>query len=326
MAHALIDMWPRLGGSGQWLDGLALPRRLAVGWSGGVDSTALLLALADRGHEIVAWHVDHGWHAGSAAVAEALQRKAANWGIEFHRARTRPVLNKNREGEARRARFEQFAAWAAGQGIETLCLAQQRDDQAETVCMRLLQGAGPAGCAGMRRERYWQGLRIVRPLLHIGRDELAAALLGAGVDWYEDASNQDTSLLRNRIRHRLFTAVRESGVDPVALFGRWQVQAARLAQRLDALADDVPLTAWRDGAVMGWEDWRSSPAPVRAVLLQRMNAQVFGEGAVLGRRHILLAEQWLRNGGKSGIDLSRCRLFRRRQNLHLAPAAVSLSG
>lgn len=314
---------PELTGTEHWLDRVSLPQRLAVGYSGGADSTALLLALAGRGHEVVAWHVDHGWHAASAAVADRLQARAAAWGIEFHRARVRSVQCRNREGAARKARFEQFSVWAAEQRMQTLCLAQQRDDQAETVCMRMLQGAGPAGCAGMRRERSWRGLRIVRPLLHIGRDELVAALVRAGVDWYEDDSNLDTSLLRNRIRHELFAALRNRGVEPVALFGRWQAQAAKLAKQLDGLADSVALDMQRGSAVVRWEDWRSSPAPVRAVLLQRMNARLFGEGAVLGRRHILLAEQWLGNGGNSGIDLSRCRLFRSRQNLHLAPAAVS---
>lgn len=142
---------PKLIDSDLWLDRLTLPHRLAVGYSGGADSTALLLALAGRGHEVVAWHVDHGWHAGSSAVADSLQVRAAAWGIEFHQLRVQLQSDRNREAEARKARFEQFSIWAGEQGIQTLCLAQQRNDQAETVCMRMLQGAGPAGCAGMRQ-------------------------------------------------------------------------------------------------------------------------------------------------------------------------------
>ena len=310
---------------GHWLARTGLPQRLAVGYSGGVDSTALLLALASSGHEVVAWHVDHGWHVGSAGVAEDLQARAAFWGIEFHRARVQAGNDKNREARARQARFAQFSAWAAEQGITTLCLAQQRDDQAETVCMRLLQGAGPAGCSGMRSERFRQGLRIVRPLLHIRRSELVRALRQAGVDWYEDASNHDTTLLRNRIRHDLFASLRSRGTDPVELFCRWQVQAEHLSARLDRLADAVALDMRKGVAVIAWDAWQSSPAAVRAVLLQRMSASLFGEGTVLGRRHILLAEEWRRRGGRQGIDLSRCRLFRSRENLHLAPAEVSLS-
>ncbi|OIQ01851.1 MAG: tRNA lysidine(34) synthetase TilS [Zetaproteobacteria bacterium CG2_30_59_37] len=307
-----------------WFAGVDLPQRLAVGFSGGADSTALLLALAAAGHQVVAWHVDHGWHAGSVRVADALQAKAAGWGIEFHRVRLDPPSGKNREAEARKARFAQFVAWGEAQGIATLCLAQQRNDQAETVCMRLLQGAGPAGCAGMRAGRLWQGLNIVRPLLHIGRGEVEQVLLAAGVDWVEDASNRDTTLLRNRIRHQLFPAARSAGIDPVELFCRWQAQAVRLSAQLQWLADEIGLEMRQGAAVVGWDAWQSSPAAVRAVVLQRMSASLFGEGAVLGRRHILLAEAWRGQGGRAGIDLTRSRLFRDREYLHLARAEVSL--
>lgn len=315
---------PELSGTQHWLREVELPRRLAVGLSGGADSTALLLALANAGHQVVAWHVDHAWSKASARVADAVQARAESWGIECHRARLQGFSGKNREAEARKARFEQFAAWGEMQDVATLCLAQQRDDQAETVCMRLLQGAGPAGCAGMRGERLWRGLRIVRPLLHVTRRELETVLKRAGVDWIEDASNRDTTLLRNRLRHELFPAMRRAGSDPVELFCRWQVQAARLSSHLKMLADGVALQVDSGSVVVDWEAWRDSPAAVRAVLLQRMNAGLFGEGAVLGRRHIRLAEAWRRQGGRRGIDLSRCRLFRDMQNLHLARAQVSL--
>jgi len=315
---------PNLIGTDHWLAAAQLPQRLAVGYSGGADSTALLLALAAHGYEVVAWHVDHGWHTDSAAVADALQLRAASWGIEFHQARVHLRSGKNREAEARKARFEQFSLWAAEQHISTLCLAQQRDDQAETVCMRLLQGAGPAGCSGMREQRVRGNLNILRPLLHIERAELIRALDAAGVDWYEDASNSDTTLLRNRIRHELFPAVREKGINPTDLFCRWQLQAEHLSTRLNLLADKVALDLRQGIAVVDWEAWKTSPRAVRAMLLQRMSASVFGEGTVLGRRHILLAEEWRRQGGRQGIDLSRCRLFRSRESLHLAPATVSL--
>jgi len=307
-----------------WLDESNLPHRLAVGFSGGADSTALLLALAQHGHEVVAWHVDHGWSDTSADVADALQHKTAAWGIEFHRARLSAPSGKNREAEARKGRFAQFSAWASSQKINTLCLAHHRNDQAETVCMRLLQGAGTGGCSGMRRLRESNGLRVVRPLLHVARDEIVEVLRDSGLNWHEDASNKDTTLLRNRIRQRLFPAVQAAGIDPVHLFMRWQTQAMTLQQRLNDNADVVDVHAQNGAAVVDWRTWRDSSVPVRAVILQRMNAQVFGEGAVLGRRHIELAEIWRGQGGRAGIDLSRCRLFRDRQTLHLAPVSVNL--
>jgi hypothetical protein len=176
----------------------------------------------------------------------------------------------------------------------------------------------------MREQRMRGDLQIVRPLLHIGRAELVRVLDAAGVDWHEDASNSDKSLLRNHIRHELFPAVREKGIDPADLFCRWQEQARRLSLRLNQLADKVSIELKQDAAVIRWDSWSSSPQPVRALLLQRMSASLFGEGVVLGRRHILLAEAWRSKGGRQGIDLSRCRLFRSRESLHLAPVTVSL--
>jgi len=325
MQQTHMKQAPELSLASDWLRGVNLPHRLAVGYSGGADSTALLLALAGAGHQVVAWHVDHGWSDHSAVLADNLGARAAAWGIEYHSARVNPCTDKNREAEARRARFERFAAWGEAQGIDTLFLAQQRNDQAETVCMRLLQGAGVAGCCGMRAQRGWRGLNIVRPLLHIERNELEAALVQAGVDWFDDVSNRDTSLLRNRIRHELFPAMRRTGRDPVDLFCRWQTQAVLLTARLQVLADKIGLEMQQGDAVVDWELWHSSPAAVRAVVLQRMSASLFGEGSVMGRRHILLAEVWRSQGGRQGIDLSRCRLFRDREYLHLARAEVSLS-
>jgi len=307
-----------------WLAGQALPHRLAVGFSGGADSTVLLLALAQHGHQVVAWHVDHGWGEGSADIADVLQRRVASWGIEFHRARLSVPSGKNREAEARKGRFGQFSKWASSQKINTLCLAHHCNDQAETVFMRLLQGAGPAGCCGMRYQREHDSFFVIRPLLQVARCEMVEILRDAGVDWYEDASNKDTSLLRNRIRHRLFPTVQAVGSDPVALFLRWQVQAVLLQQRLNDKADAVRVDSQNGVAVVDWHAWCDSLVPVRAVVLQRMNARVFGAGAVLGRRHIELAEVWRSHGGRTGIDLSRCRLFRDRENLHLAPVPVSL--
>ncbi|MDQ6987936.1 MAG: tRNA lysidine(34) synthetase TilS [Mariprofundaceae bacterium] len=320
----LVSSLPRLFASpGHWLSGQALPHRLAVGFSGGADSTALLLALAQLGHRVVAWHVDHGWNEASGELAAKLKRKTATWGIEFHSARLPSPSGKNREAEARQGRFACFSDWAESQQVQTLCLAHHADDQAETVCMRMLQGSGSAGCSGMRRQRDWQGLRIVRPLLHVSRSEIVAALRCAGINWFEDGSNRDTTLLRNRIRHRLFPALRASGTEPLELFQRWQKQAVLLQQRLNGMADAVPVIMQDGAAVVAWDVWRDSSMAVRAVVLQRMHALIFGEGAVLGRRHIRLAEVWRLQGGRSGIDLTRCRLFRRRQTLHLAAVAVN---
>ncbi|WP_100278313.1 tRNA lysidine(34) synthetase TilS [Mariprofundus aestuarium] len=311
-----------------WLGGSnrsVLPHKVAVGWSGGADSTALLLALKVSGHDVVAWHVDHGWRDSSRHESAILAGRASRWGIPFYSARLSAAGEANREAEARRGRLEQFLRWSSELDVTTLCLAHQLDDQAETVCMRLLQGAGAGGCRGMQQERMHHGLRIVRPLLHVSGAELREALRLAGAEWFEDPSNSDMSIWRNRIRHGLFPRMAAAGVAPELLFMRWQKQAERVAVHLDAGADVVLKNSSspaknNDGVVrLSWRQWVDCPAAVRARVLQRMMATALGDGVTPGRRHIVLVEQWTSRNGRGGLDLSGCRLQRRKGDLHLLP-------
>jgi len=302
----------------------ALPSQLAVGWSGGADSTALLLALKFAGYDVVAWHVDHGWRASSSDEAKVLAERAAEWDIPFVTASVKAAVENNREAEARRGRFTQFLQWSQESGVTTLCLAHHADDQAETVCMRLLQGAGAGGCRGMQRERFFKGLRIVRPLLHVAGPELRRALQAGGFAWFEDPSNRDMSIWRNSIRFQLFPRLQQAGVEPVELFLRWQRQAERLTRQLDADADlllnrDGSSELSSEGAALLWRPWAASSPAVRARVLQRMMVATMGAGKTPGRRHIELVEQWTSRSGRGGLDLSGCRLQRKRAYLHLLP-------
>ena len=314
-----------------WLDGqeLVLPGQpLAVGWSGGADSTALLLALKAAGYQVQAWHVDHAWRASSQSETEQLALQAQEWGIPFHAARLVEPAGKNREAEARRGRYSQFSRWGKMFGVEALCLGHHQEDQAETVYMRLLQGAGPAGCRGMHEERCFEGLRLLRPLLHLSGQSLRRALQQAGVSWFEDPSNSDARLWRNHIRHISFPAMRQVGVDPITLFLRWRAQAESLAGRLDVeaellLADDIVDEA--DGLSISWQRWRAGSAPVRARVLQKIMLSVLGEGVTPGRRHIELVELWTTKHGRGGLDLSGCRLYRHQGRLHLQAAGAGFA-
>ncbi|MDQ6970154.1 MAG: tRNA lysidine(34) synthetase TilS [Mariprofundus sp.] len=306
-----------------------LPHRLAVGWSGGADSTALLLALKQLGHDVQAWHVDHAWRDSSEQEAESLSEKASAWAIPFLSARLQMPSGKNREAEARKGRLAQFQNWQRQGGITTLCLGQHRQDQAETVCMRLLQGAGAGGCRGMSHQRQFGDLRIVRPLLHVSVQDLKQALLKAGIEWFEDPSNSDLSIWRNRIRHQLFPAMQQVGIAPDDLFLRWQRQADVLMQRIDDLVNDL----WRrkvecdHGRItLPWSVWLACSAPVRARLLQRMVNCLHGGAATPGRRHIELVELWTQKNARGGLDLSRCRLYRRKGSLHLQSTRAALAG
>jgi len=304
-----------------------LPQRLAVGWSGGADSTALLLALQQAGHDVQAWHVDHGWRESSQREAEALARQAGGWNIRFFSARLALPSGKNREAEARQGRLAQFQRWSHTHNIRTVCLAQHQEDQAETVCMRLLQGAGAGGCQGMHRQRQFDELRIVRPLLHVPKQALRQALMDAHISWFEDSSNNDMSIWRNRIRHQLFPAMQAAGVSPQTLFLRWQQQAHNLMLQIDHEAEQcwhgVRQTEQRIS--LPWTLWTAGSTAVRARLLQKMMRQLLGDGITPGRRHIELVELWTEKNGRTGLDLSRCRLYKECGCLHLQPTSAAFA-
>ena len=314
-----MNSLPVLHQSREWLDATrlsnwmpeALPSRLAVGWSGGADSTALLLALKSCGYEVHAWHIDHGWHADSARLAEQLEKKAEAWAIPFTSMRLENAPDNNREAEARSGRYEAFQMLAKQSGLTDVCLAHHRDDQAETVFMRMLQGAGVHGLSGMQPVRMRGGLRIFRPFLHLSRSEIIKALKLAGVDWLEDASNSDTTLWRNKLRRQIFPAMADCGVDPVELFMRWQRQAADVVGRIDDALKLVDFECGRNDCSLSWQVWKSLTPLLRIYLLQQMMQRLFGDGTVAGRRHIELMTLWMEQGGKGGLDLSRCRLMRK---------------
>ncbi|MDX8395680.1 MAG: tRNA lysidine(34) synthetase TilS [Mariprofundaceae bacterium] len=302
-----------------------LPDSLAVGWSGGADSTALLLALKAIGKDVQAWHVDHGWRKSSKLEAKKLEKQADIWGIPFLLATLTEKPGKNLEALSRQARYQAFQQFSKDSGVFALCLGHHRDDQAETVCMRLLQGAGVFGCRGMRPIHRVGFLTLFRPLLHVSGDEIRQVLKGVNVPWFEDPSNVDMSLWRNRIRQQLFPRMLELGYDPELLFYRWQKQAVCISEKIEEMAQHVEIKYRDRECVIAWQVWCELQAPVRAYVLQRMTSELLGDGVVAGRRHLLEVEAWTQRGGKGGLDLSRCRLMRQHGRLLLRSANVVAS-
>jgi len=294
-----------------------LPPSIAVGWSGGVDSTALLLVLHNAGLQVQAWHIDHAWHKKSSDDALCLSKLAEAWNIPFLSRRLAETPASNREAHARQGRYQAFQSMAEETGVCAIALGHHADDQAETVCMRMLQGAGVMGCRGISSKSCRNGLDIYRPLLHVRRASLESALHKQGVECLHDVSNNDLSLWRNRIRLELFPSMLLLGVDPYVLFMRWQKQAVTLANMIDIGADNISLNTTASACSILWYDWQNLSQAVRAQVLQRMAASVLGEGVVFGRRHIELIEFWQKKGGRGGLDLSACRLSRQGGCLHL---------
>lgn len=180
---------------------------LCVAYSGGPDSTALLHALAQlpaaRERGLRALHVDHGLHAQSQQWATHCRQLAQEWGVPclVLRVEVEHARGYGLEAAARAARYRAFAA-SLRRG-ERLLLAHHRDDQAETVLLKLLRGAGPEGLGGMRvTRRLGEGL-LWRPLLDLPRAQLRAYVEQHALPCIDDPSNQDARLSRNFLRHEI---------------------------------------------------------------------------------------------------------------------------
>ena len=187
---------------------------IVVGLSGGKDSVALTDALASlrrrRGFRVVAAHLDHGLRPGSpedvvfcAASCERLDVpfRAGTADVRARAARERGGL----EQAARRERYAYLRRVRDEEKAAAIAVAHTRDDQAETLLLRLLRGAGATGLAGMR-PRVGD---VVRPLLAVSREEVLAYLRERGLEWREDPSNADTAHRRNRVRHELIPYLEE---------------------------------------------------------------------------------------------------------------------
>jgi tRNA(Ile)-lysidine synthase len=222
--------------------------RLVVALSGGSDSVALLHILKDLhdGGELrldAAAHVNHGIRGAAADEDEQFCRHlcaALDVPFEVTREDVPALARRDRtsiEVAARRARRAFLLAVLASRGADSVATAHTRDDQAETVLMRLVRGAGLNGAAGIAPRRG----AIVRPLLGCGREELRAHLAARGQAWREDATNADVSMPRNRVRHEILPQL-EKHFNPQA-----RVALARFAEMAredeDSLAREAAAAA-----------------------------------------------------------------------------------
>lgn len=180
---------------------------LCVAYSGGPDSTALLHALAHlpeaRARHLRALHVDHGLHPESARWAAHCRAFCATLGLacEVRAAKVDRASGIGLEAAARHARYVIFAEHLHAD--ERLVFGHHQDDQAETVLLKLLRGAGPEGLGGMRAERPWGSGSIWRPLLAIPRQVLRDYVDAHDLACIHDPSNDDRQLARNHLRHEI---------------------------------------------------------------------------------------------------------------------------
>lgn len=277
---------------------------LVVGVSGGPDSLALLDCLARLlpAERLVVAHLDHGLRPSAAAEAALVAEAAARRGLRHVGGRADvPTLaraaGQSLETAARAARYDFLAAVARAAGAAAVVVGHNADDQAETILMHLLRGAGAAGLRGMALAAPLPGhadLRLLRPLLGIDRAAIEAYVRDAGLEPVADASNRDPAFTRNRLRHELLPVL--------AAHAPHVTQRLREAGHILAAEDDL-LSALEDdawqavarpasaGVALGRAAWHEQPLALRRRLLRRAVAAVAAAPVELSFRSIEAARR-----------------------------------
>jgi len=251
--------------------------RIAVAFSGGLDSTVLLHAAArvlphDR---LLALHVDHGLQAGSAAWAGHCEGQAESLGVTClsRRLADAPAAGESVEAWAREARYRALVAMARDAGAAVLLTAHHADDRLETFLLRLARGAGLDGLVGIEAETSRDGLRLLRPLLGLPRSRIEAWAREQGLCWIEDPSNADERLPRNAIRRQLVPAIdrilpslRERLPDTIDAL-REARDRLRELERRDLAGVEVESREF--GRCLSLSAWRALPPARRPGVLRR---------------------------------------------------------
>ena len=250
---------------------VAAPPSLCVAFSGGPDSTALLHALAQlpeaRERGLRALHVDHRLHPDSAAWAKHCADFCELLGIPLitAHAEVNDAHSEGIEAAARRARYTAFAQHL-GEG-EWLALAHHRDDQVETILLKLLRGAGPQGLGGMRALRPFARGFLWRPLLETSRETLRMYLNEKTIHYIDDPANADPRFARNVLRREILPRIAEHWphADASVLHAAHLCRAA--ADYIDEAAQSALKTLRRDSDTLDASGWLALPDALRAPVL-----------------------------------------------------------
>lgn len=310
---------------------------VAVALSGGRDSAALLHAaaawrdVAGAPVRLVALHVHHGLQADADAWEAACARMAAAVGAEFHVRRVRVSADAGRgiEEAAREARYAALDALCAEAGATLLLTAHHLDDQAETVLLQLLRGAGLDGLSAMPMARQ-RRVTLLRPWLDVPRSDIDAYARAHALAWVEDPSNDDARYARNALRPLLagmaghFPAYRASLARSAAHLAEAaalieevaQADLARIAPAgALALADLATLSGPRQRAVL--RAWLAGAGLLRAVSSRRLEdlrtqlLSARADGALCVRlpgAHVrrYRGQAWIEVAGQPGAGPAAC--------------------
>lgn len=228
------------------LSGLAAlsgdPKRLVIAFSGGLDSTVLLHALAVsrevHGKSLLAVYVNHGLHQDSGRWGDHCEAIALSLNVEIERLAVDVMTDagKGTEAAARTARYDVLRSLI--QEGDWLLSAHHKDDQAETLLLNLMRGSGPSGLAGIGEVQPFSAGWLVRPLLPFSQSELRNYATQHELNWVDDPSNEDRQFDRNYLRHEILPRLEERWPEVSDRLRQSAVLAREAATMLDQLADD----------------------------------------------------------------------------------------
>lgn len=288
--------------------------RGAVAFSGGGDSLCLLhlmLCVSEAWSlNIQAVHVDHGLRPESAKEASRASKLAFELGVELTvlEGRVGQLSRGNVQQAARDRRLSLLGQHAREHALDWIALGHTASDQAETVLMRAVRGAGVRGLRGMA----WRRGVFIRPLLEVTRAEVEQYIKKEGLDPILDPTNATDAYFRNRIRNRIIPLLSAENPSVIQALCRLAANCREEDSALEELAEKVAL---------------EKPLSVRQLarlprgMLQRVMRMAYqnatASAASLERRHLVAIERLLcSTEGSKGIDLPSIRLQRRYDELH----------
>ncbi len=296
---------------------------LAVGCSGGADSTALTIMLhrwaRRRGGILTALIVDHGLRSDSAAEAKTVAKRLSNLHIpqSILSYRGTPFLG-DIQSAARQTRYELLTEWCADNDCLHLFVAHHLEDQAETVLLRLARGSGIDGLAAMAPVTEGRNTRILRPLLSVSRVRLRATLSEHRMTHVEDPSNDNVVFARVRMR-ALQAGLSGEGMTP----RRLAATAARHARARSAIEGDIAMLLARSAILypQGYgslvpEALKNAPEEIGLRALSRVVTCVSGGIYPPRLDRIERLYDWIRNDMPSrGRTIAGCRVLKRGSTL-----------